>query len=440
MNHRTYLALAIPLTISTITTPLLGAVDTAVVGQLPNPAYIGGVAIGTVIFNTLYWLFGFLRIGTAGFAAQANGADDQLLGTLVLIRPMIIALVVGIGMFLLQKPMEYTALNLFQPAEDVAALTSDYFGIRIWGVPFTLINYVIMGWLIGMSRIKISVIIQVFMNLLNIGLDVLFVFGFEWGVSGVAAATVIAEVTACLIGLLMVWSGTAYKFQLPSIKQVIDGSAIRKMMAVNQDLFIRTVCLLIAFNLFTYKSAGFGTETLAANAILLQIHYMMAYFYDGLSNASSILSGKAIGSKDFKLFQKNLNLSFQWAFYSSVMLTGLYWLFSSEVFSFFTTIPEVIELGGTYGDWLLLFPLVSSFGIVLYGVFTGATETAPIRNSMLMSLGVFILALSAGVPLLQNHGVWLAFILFSLGRSIFLLVYLPRLLFLIKKPGETESS
>ncbi|MDQ0427361.1 MATE family multidrug resistance protein [Planomicrobium stackebrandtii] len=433
MNHRTYLALAIPLTISTVTTPLLGAVDTAVVGQLPNPAYIGGVAIGTVIFNTLYWLFGFLRIGTSGFTAQAHGANDQLLGTLAFIRPLIIALAVGIGFWVLQKPIEYAALSLLNPAEDVAALASDYFGIRIWGVPFTLVNYVIMGWLIGMSRIKISVMIQVLMNLLNIGLDVLFVFGFGWGVSGVASATLIAEVAACLIGLLIVWRGTAYRFQLPSLKMVADGSSVRKMMAVNQDLFIRTICLLAVFNLFTYKSAAFGTETLAANAVLLQIHYLMAYFYDGLSNASSILSGKAIGSKNPVLFKKNLKLSFQWAFFSSLILTALYWLFNTKIFSFFTAIPEVIELGGLYGDWLLLFPLVSSFGIVLYGVFTGATETAPIRNSMLLALGVFLLALWAGVPLLQNHGVWLAFILFSLGRSVFLILYIPRLKRLIKK-------
>lgn len=161
-----------------------------------------------------------------------------------------------------------------------------------------------MGWLIGMSRIKISVLIQVFMNLLNIGLDVLFVFGFGWGVSGVAAATLLAEATGCLIGLWIVWRGTAYRFQLPSFKHVAEGSSVKKMMAVNQDLFIRTICLLAVFNLFTYKSAAFGTEILAANAVLLQIHYIMAYFYDGLSNASSILSGRAIGSRDPGLLKR----------------------------------------------------------------------------------------------------------------------------------------
>lgn len=433
MNHRNYLALAIPLTLSTVTTPLLGAVDTAVVGQLPDPAYIGGVAIGTVIFNTLYWLFGFLRIGTSGFAAQANGADDKLQGTLAFIRPLIIALVVGISFIVFQKPIEYIALSLLHPAEDVAELASGYFGIRIWGVPFTLVNYVIMGWLIGMSSIKISVLIQIFMNLLNIVLDVVFVFGFGWGVSGLAAATLLAEAVACILGLWIIWRGTSYHFQVPSIKMLADGSSVKKMMAVNQDLFIRTICLLAVFNLFTYKSAAFGTETLAANAVLLQIHYLMAYFFDGLSNASSILSGKAIGSKDRKLFKKNLNLSFQWAFYSSVMLSMLYGLFSRSIFSFFTSIPEVIRLGDIYGDWLLLFPLVSSFGIVLYGVFTGATETAPIRNSMLLSLTVFLIAMAAGVPNLENHGVWLAFILFSLGRSVFLILYVPKLNLLIRK-------
>src|SRR5690606_37408143 len=199
-----------------------------------------------------------------------------------------------------------------------------------------------------MSRIKISVLIQIFMNLLNIVLDVVFVFGFGWGVSGVAAATLLAEVIACILGLWIIWRGTSYHFQVPSIKMLADGSSVKKMMAVNQDLFIRTICLLAVFNLFTYKSAAFGTETLAANAVLLQIHYLMAYFFDGLSNASSILSGKAIGSKDRKLFKKNLNLSFQWAFYSSVMLSMLYGLFSRSIFSFFTSIPEVIRLGDIY--------------------------------------------------------------------------------------------
>lgn len=188
MTHRTYLSLAIPLIISTITTPLLGAVDTAVVGQLPDPAYIGGVAVGTMIFNTMYWLFGFLRVSTSGFAAQAYGAQDAKQCFLYFVRPFLIALAVGILFILVQWPMKHIALTLIHPDEKVMTFTDEYFSIRIWGAPFTLANYVILGWLMGMSRVKISLFLQVFMNLLNVVLDLLFVNVFHQDVNGVAAA------------------------------------------------------------------------------------------------------------------------------------------------------------------------------------------------------------------------------------------------------------
>ena len=427
MNHKKYLALALPLTFSTVTTPLLGAVDTAVLGQLPDPAYIGGVAIGTVIFNTMYWLFGFLRVGTSGFAAQAHGADDELQSSLSFIRPFFIALLIGSVFLLLQNPIEYAAMALLSPASDVEALASEYYRIRIWGVPVTFINYVILGWLMGMSRIKVAVVIQVVMNLLNIILDLVFVNIFSWNVSGVAAATLIAEVTALAIGLYVVFVRTPFAFKISPIKQILDVSALKKMLSVNQDLFIRTVCLLLVFNIFTYKSASFGTEILAANAILLQIHYLMAYFFDGFSNASSILAGKALGSKDYRLYKKTLSISGQWAVIVSLFLTVLYWVFSKKIIGLFTNIQEVLVLAETYSDWLLLFPISTSIGIIFYGIFTGATETAPIRKSMIFSLLCFLLFYFLAVPVLNNHGLWLAFIAFSASRSLFLSFYVAKL-------------
>jgi MATE family multidrug resistance protein len=427
MNHRAYLALAIPLTISTVTTPLLGAVDTAVVGQLPNPAYIGGVAVGTVIFNTMYWLFGFLRVSTSGFAAQASGANDQQQSMLALARPFFIALLVSLGFLLLQKPIEQAALALLNPAADVRKFASEYFSIRIWGVPFTLLNYVILGWLMGMGRIKISVTIQILMNVLNIILALLFVNVFSWGISGVATATLIAEFFAFALGIFILWTGPSLHTGFPPLKEIIDPGSFKKMMGVNQDLFIRTLCLLTVFNLFTMKSASFGTEMLAANAVLFQIHYLMAYVYDGFSNASSIFAGKAMGANDRKLYTKTLSLSSQWAVISSVLIALLYYLFSESIISIFTTIPSVIALAEAYDQWLIFFPFAASFGLILYGLFTGATETAPIRNSMVFALLVYLLALYSLVPLFGNHGLWLAFIVFSLGRSLFLALYVPRL-------------
>jgi MATE family multidrug resistance protein len=421
------LALAIPLTISTITTPLIGAVDTAVVGQLPNPAYLGGVAIGTVIFNTLYWLFGFLRVSTSGFAAQALGANDGKQGVLAFLRPFILAIVAGGGFILFQGPIEQVSLTLMNPDADVRRYAAEYFSIRIWGIPFTLMNYVILGWLMGMSKIKVSLVLQVFMNLMNIALDFLFVHGFQWGVPGVAIATLLSEVTAFFIGLIIIVKASPHRMVMPPLKEMFDPSSIKKMMSVNRDLFIRTLCLLAVFNIFTAKGASYGTEILAANAVLIQIHYMMAYFFDGLANASSILVGKAIGARDKHLYKKTLILSLQWGVLSSLMLAVSYYLCADAILALFTRIPSVIELANIYGIWLILFPLTASVGIVFYGVFTGATEAAPIRNSMIYSLIAFVITLYIFVPAYQNHALWLAFTVFSLGRSVFLALYIPRL-------------
>ncbi len=427
MKHRTYLALAIPLTISTITTPLLGVVDMAVIGQLANPAYIGGVAIGTVIFNTLYWLFGFLRVSTSGFAAQAEGANDEKQQILALIRPLFIALIVGMVFLLLQLPILKLTLALMSPDPDVFEFATEYYSIRIWGAPFALANYVVMGWLVGKARIKLTVSLQILMNLINILLAIIFVNVFSWGVSGVAAATLIAEIATVILSVIIVIKLLPQSFRSPSISEILDPKPFQKMVAMNRDLMIRTFCLLAVFNLFTAKGATYGTEVLAANAVLIQIHYMMAYTFDGFANASSIYVGKAIGSQDENLYKKTVSLSFQWAIISSLLITLVFYLCKGFIIPLFTKTQSVTELISTYEQWILLFPISASLGLVIYGVFTGATEAKPIRNSMIYALCVFLLVLYVSLPSLQNHGLWLAFIAFSLGRSIFLVMYIPTL-------------
>lgn len=427
VTHRMYLALALPLLLSTITTPLLGAVDTAVVGWLPDPAYIGGVAIGTIIFNTMYWLFGFLRVSTSGFTAQANGAGNELEETMAFLRPFGLAAFVGLFLFLLQWPIERIFFDMMSPEQDVRALASDYFGIRIWGTPFALMNYVIIGWLMGMSKIKVVFMLQVWMNATNIVLDLLFVKVFSFGVSGVAAATVTAEISACLAGLLIIRKVSSIRFERELLKKMMALAPMVKMMAVNRDLMIRTICLLAVFNLFTAKGAAFGTDTLAANAILIQIHYILAYFFDGFANASSIYTGRAVGSKNEALYKKTVSLSFQWAGLMSLLLTVMYLLFSGPVIGLFTNLPEVASLAAQYNKWMLVYPLFAGAGLVIYGVFTGAGEVAPIRNSMILALLVFLALQFVALPGLHNHGLWLAFMGFTLARSVFLVIYVPSL-------------
>jgi len=436
MNHRSYLFLAVPLILSAMTTPLIGAVDTAVVGQLSNPAYIGGVAVGTILFNTMYWLLGFLRVSTSGFTAQAHGANNENLIILSFVRPLLIATAAGILFILFQGPIAHLTMNAMGPTEEVRKYALAYIDIRIWGAPFALINYVILGWLMGLSRIKEAFYLQVLMNGLNIFLDLLFVHGFSWGVSGVAAATLIAEVMAVGMGFLLIFKTNSLRLKIPPIKEVIDFERFMQMLSVNRDLFIRTICLLIMFNLFTKLGASFGTEMLAANAILIQIHYLMAYFFDGFANASSILTGRAIGSNDKRGYEKMLSVSFAWSIYSAAFLTLAYFILKDKLIGIFTQIEPVSELAMHYGNWLLLYPITACLGLVFYGVFTGATSAAPVRNSMIYSLILYVIALFFTLSSYENHGLWFAFLVFSFGRSLFLLMYLPRLnrsLFVIEK-------
>ncbi|MBM7694308.1 MATE family multidrug resistance protein [Peribacillus deserti] len=427
MNHRAYLTLAIPLTISTMTTPLLGAVDTAVVGQLPDPAYIGGVALGTLIFNTLYWVFGFLRVSTSAFAAQANGAGDPGQGVLTLARPFLLAVIVGICFILLQWPIEYAAIMMFAPDPDVSKFAVEYFRIRIWGAPFTLMNYVILGWLMGMAKIKESLFLQVLMNVMNMVLAILFVHVFSFAVKGVAAAALIAEMTAFILGVLIVLKASPFEWKYPSFQELLDTQSMKKMFQVNKDLFIRTICLLVVINMFTAKGVSFGTEILAANAVLFQVHYIMAYFFEGFANASSILVGKAVGSNDKELYKKTLALSKQWSVITAFVIAFVYGLFQEHIIGLFTNLASVIELSTRYGNWLIIYPFAACFGLVIYGVFTGATEISPVRNSMLYAMIVYIIIQITVTPIWHNHGLWLAFIVYSIGRSGFLVMYIPSL-------------
>ncbi|MGS5020162.1 MATE family efflux transporter [Paenibacillus sp. JJ1683] len=430
-SHRAYLALAIPLIISTITTPLLGAVDTAVIGHLSHSAYLGGVAVGTLIFNTLYWLFGFLRVSTSAFTAQAAGAQNNDQGIAALMRPLAIALLISAVFIVLQKPILLASLQLIHPAQDVAEQAAIYFNIRIWGAPLTLVNYVLLGWLMGLSRVKATLFLQISMNVINMLLAIVFTQVMHWNVAGVASATLIAEALACVLGLVLVFRSPIWREWKRSgqrnWREWFGASGLKSVMATNLDLMIRTACLLTMFNLFTARSASFGTDQLAANAILLQIHYIMAYFFDGFANASSIMTGQARGAGDRKMLQRVIHLSWFWTLVTSVVTGGLYLALKEPLISLFTGNTTVISLTAPYNGWLVVFPLAAGLGLVFYGVFTGMTVTYPIRNSMLISLVCFLIALFWCVPHYGNHGLWLSFIIFALGRSLFLVVYLPRL-------------
>ncbi|GFM36012.1 MATE family efflux transporter [Desulfovibrio psychrotolerans] len=428
MTHREYMGIAVPFVIATITTPLLGAVDTAVMGRLPDPAYIGGVAVGVVILNTMYWLLGFLRVSTTGFSSQAHGAGDIGLGMWALVRPLGIALCIGCAFILLQQPVLHAALLFLDPAPDARAHAEAYFTIVIWGAPCVLMNYVLLGWLMGQMRLRASLFLQVSTNAVNIVLSIWFVMGLSWGVEGVAASTLIAQGAGVGLGFYLVARYARFSWRSIVWRDFFDSEAMRKIVSVNRDLVIRTICLLAVTNMFVAKGGSFGKEILAGNAVLLQIQYLMAYFFDGLANASSVVAGRASGAEDRVLLRRAVSLSAQWCLFGTLLVSCAYLATYDMVFRLFTSIPEVLAFGSEFGLWMVVFPVCGSVGLVFYGLFSGATLTAPIRNSMLFSLAAYSLAQYGLTPVLGNHGLILAFLVFSLSRSLFLLPYLPRLL------------
>ncbi|WP_226669832.1 MATE family efflux transporter [Metabacillus litoralis] len=426
LHQKEYLHLAIPLIISGISTPILGAVDTAVVGRIPDPASIGGVAIGALIFNTMYWLLGFLRVSTSGFTSQAQGSNNDKETILSLLRPMIIAIIVGMIFIILQYPILQISLKVIGASESVTSYAATYFKVRIWGAPFILLSYVMIGWLMGLGKVKLSLAMQIVMNLLNIILDLVFVLGFNMGVSGVAYATLIAEISAIMFGAYLIFKVNKVRLSQIKLSMLLESEPLLKMLHVNRDLFLRTVCLLTMTGIFTSKGASMGEVTLAANAIILQIHYIMAYLFGGFANASSILVGRSIGGNNQFLYKRAFFLSGQWGFIAAIGLSLVIIFFGDIVISLFTIIPDVRETASELLVWMIIFPFVGFWGLQLEGIFSGATEAKSIRNSIVFALLVFLIAIWLLAPY-QNTGLWLAFVIFSASRSFFLSLFIPNL-------------
>lgn len=422
ISYRNYLSLAIPFTISTVTVPLLGAVDTAVVGRLNSPTFIGGVAIGTIIFNTLYWLFGFLRVSTSGFSSQSLGSSDTDDMYYAYLRPLAIALTIGLIFVVLEQPIILGAMYLYKADPEVSRQAITYYKILIWGAPMVLISYVNLGWLMGRKLVRQSLFLQISTNVINIVLDILFVLVFKLEVAGVAFATLIAQSYCFLLGMWLV----SHKLDFRSLKQYFSGiferSAMKIMIGVNTNLLIRTACLLTMTNMFIAKGSSFGPTFLAANAVLFQLQYIAAYMFDGFSNASSVFVGKAVGENNLHDFKRTVSISNVNAAVLVTLVSLFLFTFQEPILTCFTDIEEVLVICKEYMAWIIIFPFVMGFGLVYSGFFNGATFTAPVRNSLIVALIVFLSVYYLAIPSLHNHGLWLAFTLFSLFRSGVLLV------------------
>lgn len=427
LTDREYLGLTIPFMLSTMTQPLMGAVNTAVMGQLPDPKYIAAVSLGAILFNNLYWLFGFLRVSTTGYAAQAFGAADKRLGMLAFFKPLVLAMLISACCILFQKPILELYLAMIGAAPEVNELCRDYYYILIWGAPLVFGNYVALGWLMGQTRVRASVFMQVSMNVLNMALSIWFVFWLHMDITGVAFATLLSQLYGGILSVVLMYYYGDFDYKALPWSELLDWREFIGMLQVNVNLMIRTACLLTVNNIIAAVGASFGTVVLAANAVLLQLKDIMSYLIDGMANGAAIFSGRAVGSKNGKLFAATIKMTFKWLVVLAAILMLGYHLGNEFFIRLFTNIEEVVAMAMTYNVFVLFYPVCAGIGMVLYGVFCGATRTAPVRNMMLMALLVFYLLQWQLVLLWGNSGLWLALLGFMLSQSIILLFYLSSL-------------
>ncbi|HEY8566984.1 MAG TPA: MATE family efflux transporter [Beijerinckiaceae bacterium] len=425
VSHRRVLALALPMTLSHVTTPLLGFVGATVVGRLGEAHSLGAMALGAVIFDFLFWTFGALRMGTAGLTAQATGARDGAEVDRVLARALLVALVAGLALVALQKPIGFLAIRMSGASEAVIGALQAYYAVRIWAAPFTLANYVILGSTLGRGRTDVGLVLQVAINLVNIALTILFVMGLELGVAGAGLATLIAEAFGVGLGLLALHRLGSTPFRVAR-SELLDGPALRRMVAVNGDIMVRTAALIAAFAIFASLGARAGDVPLAANAVLENIFMIGGYFLDGFATAAETLCGQAIGARDEGAFRRAVRLSLLWCLGFGVAVAAFFFGIGGFFIDFVSTNPEVRAYAREYLVFAALSPLVGAAAFAYDGIYIGATWTRAMRDLMLLAFGAFALFLWLAQGL-GNAGLWTAFLVFLGARSIGQALLYPRL-------------
>jgi MATE family multidrug resistance protein len=397
-----------------------------VVGQLPDPAYIGAVALGSLVFNFVFWGFGFLRMGTTGLTAQALGAADALEIRASLGRAVLIALAVGAALIALQWPIGELAFALIEGSPNVEALARDYYDLRIWAAPATLTNYALLGWFIGLGQARVALVLQLVLNLTNMALDAWFVLGFDMGVKGVALGTVIAEVVAAALGLVIAARHLRSLGGRWNSARLVEGSRMRRTIAVNGDIMIRSAALIVAFGWFMAQGARYGDVILAANAVLMHFLAVAAFFLDGLAFAAEALVGRAVGAANRAGLSAAARMTTWWAAGVAVLASGFFALAGPAIVDLLTVDEAVRTAARIYLPWAATAPLLGVWAFQLDGIFIGATHTAQMRNAMLVSLAIFLAAWWTLTPF-DNHGLWAALFVHYAARAGTLLYYFPGL-------------
>lgn len=434
ITNRRVLRIALPIVVSNATVPLLGAVDTAVVGQLGQAAPIGAVGLGAIILISIYWIFGFLRMGTTGLVAQARGAGDVAETGALLTRGLMIAFAAGAVMIAGQAGLLWGALRLAPASAEVEGLARSYLSIRIWGAPAAIAGYALTGWLIAMERARAVLLLQLFTNGVNVLLSIVFVLGLGWGVPGVAFGTLIAEWSGLVLGLFLcraAFTGAQWR----DWPRVFDPAKLRRMARVNGDIMVRSVALQGCFLTFMLFGAGFGDVTLAANQVLLQFLEVTAYALDGFAFAAEALVGQALGHRARDELRRAAILASQWGFGFALALAAVFLFAGPSVIDLMTTSEDVRAAAKSYLPWMVAAPLVGIAAWMLDGIFIGATQTKDMRDAALVSVAVFALSVAALMPLIGNHGLWAGLMILNATRGVTLGLRYPRIEARVTAPG-----
>lgn len=438
LDWRKYLLnLSLPVMLSNAMIPIVGMVDTAVMGRMGSPEWIAATAVGALLFSSIYWLFGFLRMGTGGLVAQAFGAGDNTEAGRVTVRALLIASALGLMLILLQKPILSLGLAALADAQDWKTLTRQYFSVRILAAPASLMLFVIMGTLIGLQQMRRLLLLQGTLTLLNVTLTIALFNMSDLHIVGVAIATLTSEYLTLALGLWLLRPIIRNALRQGSVRDwLMDSTACLRFFRISGDLFIRTLCLIAAVYWMTVLGSRLGVAVLAVNSVLMHLVSLTAYCLDGFAHAIETLTGYAIGKGNNALFRQACRTTVELALVSAVAFAILFWLAGDVMIGLLTTDPQVLSLVKVWLPWLVILPLSSVWSFLLDGIFIGATQTSSMRNSMLLSLLVFGLTSALLVPLIGNHGIWLSYHVLFLARAVTLGRYYPEVLQQIRQPAQ----
>ncbi len=417
--NKQILRLAIPNIISNLSVPMLSVVDTALMGHLPNSWSIGAVAVGSMVFNFVYWGFGFLRMGTTGLTAQARGKEDDKESSMILTRALLVAGIAALFLLLFQYLIAEISFGLIHASDNVEYFAKSYFYIRILAAPATLALYALTGWFLGMQNARFPMVVTIVVNILNVAFDAWFVLGLGMGSDGAAWGTVISQYTGLLLAFYFLKRYFSNYIRRFSLAQILHKNELIRFFKLNGDIFIRTLCLIFTFSFFTAESASLGDKILAVNAILLQLWSVFSYGIDGFAFAAESLTGRFFGARDTEHLKSTVGFIFLWgtglgAFFSLALLA-----FGREIISLFTNQTAIIETTIRYLGWTVAAPVINSISYIWDGIYIGAAASKAMRNTMLLALFLFFLPVYyIAVPYLGNDGMWLAMLLFMAIRGI----------------------